>query len=329
MQKKITRILIFSLLGVTALAVAAYRYFIFVEVNAEPPSAGVYLRETINWDGLERSYAIYVPMNLPVAPEVVIVLHGSRGDGEVIRRHTAYQFEHQAEKHGFIVVYPDGYKRHWNDCRASASYTANLEDVDDIGFLDAILSALEENYDAGSRRFVVGYSNGGHMVYKTALAKPTMFSAYAAVAANLPLENNRDCVSSGIAVSMAIFNGTNDPINPYEGGEVVLMGDRSRGAVLSSMETFEYFAELVVGESYGHSKNVTQREMVEQDNNRSTSVTVQEIDSTNHQVALYALNGSGHVIPSRYVSFGKLFGGDAGDIDLAKELILYWQGEMK
>jgi polyhydroxybutyrate depolymerase len=57
-----------------------------------------------------------------------------------------------------------------------------------------------------------------------ALEMPDTFAALAAVAANLPIEANLDCQPSQRPVSIAILNGTNDPINPYNGGLVTLFG---------------------------------------------------------------------------------------------------------
>jgi polyhydroxybutyrate depolymerase len=40
------------------------------------------------------------------------------------------------------------------------------------------------------------------------------------------------------------MNGTRDPLNPFDGGEVRLFGLFARGEVLSSRASAEYFAEL-------------------------------------------------------------------------------------
>ena len=53
-----------------------------------------------------------------------------------------------ADRHGFIVLYPDGYKNNWNDCRKDAPFAANKENVDDVGFL----RALVEQYRREDRR---------------------------------------------------------------------------------------------------------------------------------------------------------------------------------
>jgi len=52
-----------------------------------------------------------------------------------------------------------------------------------------------------------------------------------------------DCLASGTAIPVMIINGTNDPVNPYQGGEVKIPGV-VLGTVLSTDQTFHYWAEL-------------------------------------------------------------------------------------
>ena len=322
MRNKIARLFISCLVVVSALATIAYRMYIYVDVSAKPPLLGEYKARKLDVNGLERSYSLYVPKNLRQTPGLVMVLHGSRGNGDVMRRLTAYQFEHWAEKQGFIVVYPDGFENHWNDCRASAGYAANVENIDDVGFLLAIQQDLAREFNVSARkRFVVGYSNGGHMAYRLALSRPTMFGAYAAVMASLPVDSNNNCEQSGQAVSVSIFNGTEDPVNPYNGGEVVLFGNNSRGSVLSSAATAEYFVALAKENAnldYAH------HERADDDGNEETSVIVEAWQSDSVSVFLYTIQGGGHIIPSPFASFGRLYGGNAADIDLAEELVDIW-----
>ena len=68
--------------------------------------------------------------------------------------------------------------------------------------------------------FAAGISGGGHMAYKLALNMPAVFNAITAKVANLPDSSNMDCTTSDQPISVMIFNGTHDPINPYMGGEV-------------------------------------------------------------------------------------------------------------
>ncbi|WP_252406503.1 hypothetical protein, partial [Acinetobacter pittii] len=77
---------------------------------------------------------------------MLVVLHGSRGDGAQMRRISGYGFDRLAAQEGFLVAYPDGFEGHWNDCRKAASYSARLRDVDDVAFLRALVARLAQEY---------------------------------------------------------------------------------------------------------------------------------------------------------------------------------------
>ena len=142
-----------------------------------------------------------------------------------------YGFDVLAERHGFVAVYPDGYQRHWNDCRGSANYAANTEDIDDVGFLRALVQQMVEEQGVDPERvFATGLSNGGQMAYRLGLEAPELVAGIAAMAANLPVASNLDCMPSGEPVAAMVMNGTADPVNPYEGGLVEIFGNTSRGA---------------------------------------------------------------------------------------------------
>lgn len=87
--------------------------------------------ESITFDGLKRSYRIHVPQNLNnsnPAP-LLFVLHGGGGDGERMEEQlTEFGFNKLSDNYGFIVVYPDGIERHWNDGRKNITYRAHRQE---------------------------------------------------------------------------------------------------------------------------------------------------------------------------------------------------------
>ena len=72
----------------------------------------------------ERTYLVRLPSRPADEPRVVFALHGAAGDGALMRSLLAPALERWAEARGFIVVYPDGVERTWNDCRRGAPYAA-------------------------------------------------------------------------------------------------------------------------------------------------------------------------------------------------------------
>lgn len=66
-----------------------------------------------------------------------------------------------------MVVYPDGYEGHFNDCRRVASFSARALNVDDVGFVRRITEQLVEEEQVDPERvYTIGFSNGGHMALR-------------------------------------------------------------------------------------------------------------------------------------------------------------------
>jgi polyhydroxybutyrate depolymerase len=143
-----------------------------------------------------------------------------------------------------LLVYPNGYKKYWNECRKAASSLANKEDVNESGFFEAMIKYFVEKYEiSDSRVFAIGTSGGGQMCYKLALTMPGKFAAVAALISNLPDDDNMDCSEARVAIPIMIINGTDDPVNPYEGG-MMKGGNFVMGTVRSTEQTFQYWAQL-------------------------------------------------------------------------------------
>lgn len=308
------------LLAVIAVVViAAGGVFVHLHLAyREPAVAGKLQHDAVTAAQLQRTFSFYVPDAVAKAPALIFALHGSGGDGATMRQLTRFQFDQLADHQGYIVVYPDGYKKYWNDCRKSADYAANVENIDDPAFFRAMIAYFVQRFHADATRvYAFGLSNGGHMTYRLGLEMPESFAALAAVAANLPVESNLDCRPSGKPVSIAIFNGTHDPINPYNGGLVTILGNSSRGVVRSSADSAKYWAELA-----GASAPPSLQRLPEQDGNPDTWVDRQTWRGRDDlEVRLYSMHGSGHVLPSRRSSvIERIAGGGATDLDAAPEM---------
>lgn len=95
--------------------------------------------------------------------------------------------------------------------RRAASYPAKTENVDDVGFTQAIIEFAHKRWSTSpSKTLLAGYSNGGHLCYRIALELgSTLISGVAVHCANLPTAENSDCVPlEGDAVPICIINGT-------------------------------------------------------------------------------------------------------------------------
>jgi polyhydroxybutyrate depolymerase len=174
---------------------------------------------------------------------LLFVLHGSGGNGRKMRA-GAQKLEAIAPVENILMVYPDGYKNYWNECRKTAQSAANLENINENAFFGQMIGYFEQKYTIDPKKvFAVGTSGGGHMAYKLALTMPEKLRAITALIANLPDTNNMDCAEKRMAIPVMIVNGTADLTNPYAGGEVKTNGI-SLGLVRSTDRTFKYWSEL-------------------------------------------------------------------------------------
>ena len=295
-------------------AIAVLKYYTSTEVFRAPPTQGNYKTYSFMHDDLNRTYDVYIPSTIKKNASVFFLFHASRGNSKDMRSSTGYDFEYLAQEKGFLVVYPQGYKNHWNDCRATADYAANIQDIDDVGYFQQMIKSLEENYMINRKQLVVsGISNGGHMVFKLAHEIPKDILLFTSFAANLPVQDNNDCSLSQEEVNMIIFNGTNDPINPYDGGLVSILGNDSRGFVISAEETYNYWRDLT---SYEEEKIMTIPQL---DSDSKTFVIKKESIGSKY-VALYSLVNGGHIYASPYLKSSRFAGESVRDINGAEEI---------
>ncbi|HEV8579864.1 MAG TPA: PHB depolymerase family esterase [Thermoanaerobaculia bacterium] len=302
-MRRALRFFLWGLIVVVALGGALFRYFVYSPAPEAPRLSGKLIKGTLEAGGWKRTYLTYVPQGLPEGAPLVVVMHGSGQNGAQMRRATGYGFERLADEHGFAVVYPDGYEGYWNGCNIVGDYSANKLNIDDVGFLTRMVDKLitEIGVDRG-HVFAAGASRGGHMAFRLALEAPARFRAVAAVAANVPAPENFKCKPAGQGTSsVMIMNGTKDPLNPFEGGEVKLFGLFRRGKVRSSRESGQYFADLNHITVAPETKDiqVTGKDRVEQVLWRNGSKV---------EVELIAIHGGGHGMPQPYRRYPRIQG---------------------
>ena len=296
-------------------AVLGWWWYLRPEPMEPPELPGVSERGEMEFGGHSRSWLTYIPATRATRPALVLVMHGSLGDGEGMRSTTRFSFDVLAERHGFVVVYPDGYRRHWNDCRAGADYAAKLENIDDVGFLRALVQRMvaEQQVDP-ARVFATGLSNGGQMAYRLGLEAPELVAGIAAIAASLPVPASSDCQPSGQAVAALVMNGTEDPVNPYDGGTVEIFGNSSRGEVMSSLDTAAYWAELAGYIGAGERRVWSDR--VPDDG--TTVESTEWLLPGQLPVSLVKIVGGGHTVPHPVFSMPRILGPTCHEMDGAE-----------
>lgn len=194
-------------------------------------------------DGHYRTFHFVKPATTLKDGNLVFVLHGSGGNGRDMMKPTA-KLAQQTATENVLLVYPDGYKKFWNECRKAASSLANKENIDEGTFFNSMIQYFKTAHGINDQKvFAVGTSGGGHMCYKLAMTMPGKFRAVTALIANLPDTDNFDCTEAKVALPIMIVNGTADPLNPYNGG-MMQMGTVMLGNVRSTDRTFQYWASL-------------------------------------------------------------------------------------
>ncbi len=307
--------------GLLMLAAAGYWYYVYAPLPPAPALSASLQTATIQVGGRARSYLAYVPAHLPPHAPLLLVLHGSNLDGATMRQWTGYAFDELADQHGFVVLYPDGYQKNWNDCRRDASFPAKTENVDDVGFLRALVAHYQA--EAGidpARVYAFGYSNGGQMAFRLATEAPQLLAAIATAGANMPPPANCVCPPDGPTPPVLLVAGTQDPISPYGGGQVTLFGFGSRGLVLSAQATAEHFARR-----NGLVAPPTATTLPHQRPDDPTSVEgLTWARGPEPWVTLYTVRGGGHVVPQPRYRFGRLFGRTTGDLDAPRAALHFF-----
>jgi polyhydroxybutyrate depolymerase len=183
--------------------------------------------EYIMHDGRKRTYKVHHPTgynSLEKYP-LIIVLHGGMGNSEHIEGVTG--MSEKADEEGFIVVYPNGTSlsglHTWNAgfCCGYAYET----DVDDVGFIRALIEKLDKTLQIDTERiFVTGFSNGGMLTYRIGSELSDIIAAIAPVAAAIGGRATEESPLWTIPnpeypVPVITFMGMEDTAVPYEGGE--------------------------------------------------------------------------------------------------------------
>lgn len=286
-------VIVFVLLG------AAAAYLLYAPRPASP--VGPIEVVTLEVGGHTRRYSVFSPAALQAGASVLVAFHPSQSSGEEMRRIVGGVLEPMAEQENVVVVYPDGYEGHFNDCRRVASYSARKLDVDDVGLTRRIIEQLVARKKVDAERvYAIGYSNGGHMALRLALEAPELIKGAVAIAANLPALDNMDCtVAASPSRFIALVEGTRDPINPYEGGPVTLFGFGNRGNVLSAQASAEWFAHTL-------GLAATETRLLE----RISGMSAHQQDwlSSSGHVRLVTIEGGGHTVPQSAYRFPRILG---------------------
>jgi polyhydroxybutyrate depolymerase len=272
-----------------------------------------YQRESLKIEGRQRTWLVRLPPRAGPAESraLVILLHGGGGRPESMARLTEGGFDRLADEEGFILAYPAGVGRHWNDGRTVESSEAHAENVDDVAFISRLIDVMISKYSVHPGRvYAGGISNGAMMSLRLACDLSGKITAAAAVCGNLPARLERSRIER--PVSVLLMNGTEDDLVPWEGGYVSVLGLR-RGRILSVDRTVAVFCER---NRCMPSSGI--RELPDLDPDDGTRVRLETwpggLEGT--EVVLFSVEGGGHTWPGGRQYLGKwLIGRTSRDLD--------------
>ncbi len=184
---------------------------------------------------VKRKYLVYTPAGYDTRPQqqlpVVINYHGG---GMTMREQMFYtQMNRTADRENFIVVYPQGIKQDWN-----VGYGMDYkEGTDDIGFTEAMLAKLRQDYRVDPKRvYATGLSRGGFFSLRVAAELPQLFAAVASVGALMP----RPVVAhhaKPAPVGVMLMHGSADKVVSFDGK----LDDGKGEGYLSAAESYQYW----------------------------------------------------------------------------------------
>jgi len=187
---------------------------------------------TIQSGGSDRSFTAYLPASYSATKPAPIVFD-FHGFGSNAAQQMVYgDFRPLADAHGLIVVAPNGQgqaaSRHFN-------LTNVAGEADDVAFTLAVLDRFEASMCVDTRReYSAGMSDGGGMTSLLACRASDRFAAFGPVAV---VFYDPQCATAR-SVPIAAFQGTADPIVPFNGGAVHCCGGAVVPAAPASMASW-------------------------------------------------------------------------------------------
>ncbi|MFH1023298.1 MAG: PHB depolymerase family esterase [Planctomycetota bacterium] len=258
--------------------------------------------DSIIFGGLKRTYLIHIPSShdKTKSTPLLIALHGGGGTGKNMVKLTLGGFDKLSDKKGFVVVYPDGIEKQWNDGRSGeeTGYRAHKENIDDVGFISALIDTLIKKLNIDPKRvYVTGMSNGAIMSYRLACELIEKIAAIAPVTGNIPQYLYPSC-SPSRPISVLAINNVNDPLMPFAGGNITgPFGFKKLGKVLSTSETIRFW---VTHNNCSLSPVITYEPDKDPKDGTRARKEVYRNGKDGTEVILYAIEGGGHTWPSGY-----------------------------
>ena len=281
------------------------------EGGASIPSGGDdsgFEHVTLEVSGRTRDYLLHVPQSGRGPLPLVVSLHGGGGKADGVEKQSGWRV--LGDREGFVVAYPTGLGKSWNDGRKDTPSQAIREDVDDVGFLAALIDDVGKRTSIDKKRvFMNGISNGAFMSSRFACERADLVAAIGLVAATMGPEVLATCKPTR-RMSVIAFSGTTDPIVTFEGGTVHI-GRAVRGKAVSFSESLLFWTTAAQCEA------PEKRDVPDIDRDDDSSVHLDAYRcERGSAVHAYTIIGGGHTWPGGHQYLPKAIVGHVNrDID--------------
>ena len=236
---------------------------------------------SFDFDGNSRNYMVFIPKNYTVNSNfpLVIYLHSYGWNAEKGMNYT--NLNQVADTANFIVVYPNAIPN-WNS-GVGDNKDWPAPDVDDVGFINALIDTMINNYRIDVNRiYACGYSNGGFMSYKLACLLSHRIAAIASVCGEMSTGTLADCTPIR-PIPILQIHGTADPWVPMNGSTGWLSVDNALDYWIDNNNSYKADTLML------------------QDIDKNDSCTVEKISFTgctnNCNIIYYKIINGGHTWP--------------------------------
>lgn len=170
-------------------------------------------------NNLPRGSLMHVPSSYDPTKGTMLVVNYHGFTSDALQQIVLSRMNASADKHGYIVAYPQGVARSWN--AGSCCGTAWTDSVDDVQFTRDLLALITKDWCIDPKRiYATGFSNGGFLSHRLACEMADVFAAVAPVSGVLGVDA-KECNPSR-PMPIIDFHGTSDPIVPYNGGTPIV-----------------------------------------------------------------------------------------------------------
>ena len=240
------------------------------------------------WRQLWLSYEVFIPSTPDRKPlPTLLVLHGRSGQASTMRAWSG--FDELAQKHGFIVIYPQSKYDGWNfGVGVRPRWHTARRYVDHSQYIASIIDDVAKSHPIDRSRVVLaGVSDGASMATHMTCQKEISVKAVVTVAATIPFYAIENCENTD-ALNILMIHGMQDTVMPWQGKLY-----KEYKVYLSLYESIDWWRERNGCENDGNGESD-----FEQYRGKVDRLFVDNCKNAT-QLAAYRVHDGGHTWPGR------------------------------